>query len=526
MEFRELKLIPEMQKAVDKMGFSALTEVQKSVIPLMREGRDVVGLAPTGSGKTFAFGIPLVESIDKSIRDVQALILCPTRELAMQIEVELKKLTEHVEGLRFACIYGGQNFQRQLYTLRKKPQIIIGTTGRVMDHLRRRTLDLTYIRTVVLDEADEMLNMGFRDDIDTILEATGGGLQVVMFSATMSREIEEISTRYQYNPEIVRDEREEDKPDIDQYFVKLSEQHKPSAIIRLMQDYSAKLALVFCNTKKRVDDLVRKLERAETGYRIGALHGDMFQRHRDAVMKDFRSGNLNILIATDVAARGIDVKGVELIINYDAPNSEEYYVHRIGRTGRAGCSGVAVTFVTKPTAHKIKDCEKAVGQEIKEYRIGGLSEEFGVKERINSKAGLKTERFFLNVGEKDGFDGEKLKNYISAISDIEKDKIAECKLSDVYSFIEVEESVSARVLTLTGAKVGKRRLVVEKAGQRKNTTTPNRNSKREDKPWNKGNKSPKSGTVGKKPRKTMTESERRRNLKASVKEGYTKKRKK
>lgn len=521
MKFSELGLVKEMQKAVDKMGFVSTTNVQENVIPVMREGRDVVGLAPTGSGKTFAFGIPLVESIDKDLREVQAVILCPTRELVMQIESELKKLTEFVEGLRFASIYGGQNFQRQLYSMRKKPQIIIGTTGRVMDHLRRRTLDLTFARTVVLDEADEMLNMGFRDDIDTIMEATGGGLQVVMFSATMSREIQEISTKYQYNPITIKDEREEDKPDIDQYFVKLNEQHKPSAIIRLMQDYNTKLCLVFCNTKKRVDELLKRLENANTKYKVGALHGDMFQRHRDAVMKDFREGRLNILIATDVAARGIDVKNVELIINYDAPNSEEYYVHRIGRTGRAGKSGVAITFVTKPTAHKIKDCEKAVGQEIKEYKIGGLSEDFGIKERINSKT-QKTERFFLNVGEKDGFTQDKLRNYISAISEIELDKIFECKLSEVYSFVEVDEIVSSRLLTITGAKVGKRRLVIERAGQ-KSGGKQSSHKKTTEKTFS-GNKK-KTGAKsslshGKKPK--LTETERRKALAKTVEKGYTK----
>lgn len=530
MNFKDINLIREMQKAVDNMEFTTLTEIQERVIPVMREGRDVVGLAPTGSGKTFAFGIPLVEGIDKELREVQALVLCPTRELAMQIESELKKLTEYVEGLRFACIYGGQNFQRQLYSMRKKPQIVIGTTGRVMDHLRRRTLDITHVRQVVLDEADEMLNMGFREDIDTILEATGGGLQVVMFSATMSKEIAEISSRYQYNPVTIKDESAEDKPDIDQYYVKLSEQHKPSAVIRLMQDYSAKLCLVFCNTKKRVDDLLKRLENAKTNYKVGALHGDMFQRHRDAVMRDFRSGNLNILIATDVAARGIDVKDVELIINYDVPNSEEYYVHRIGRTGRAGKSGVAVSLVTKPTAHKIKDCEKAVGAEIKEYKIGGLSEDFGIKERINSKNAIKTERLFLNVGEKDGFNADKLKQYICSASDLDEDKIVEVRPSEVYSFIEVEEKSAVRVIALNGLKVGKRRLVVERAGQ-KTKASASKSSGKFAKSGKKFDSKSKDRTPkGKKefsskksaPKKTLTETERRRKLKETTQKGYTK----
>lgn len=466
MKFSEVGLIKEMQKAVDKMGFQELTTVQSEVIPLMRDKHDVVALSPTGSGKTFAFGIPLVEAIDKECRDIQAVVLCPTRELAMQIEGELKKLTEYVEGLRFACVYGGQNFQRQLYIMRKKPQILIGTTGRIMDHLRRRTIDLSTVRTLVLDEADEMLNMGFRDDIDEIFLSTSGMLQVVMFSATMSEEIREISTKYQYQPICVKDDKVEDKPDIEQYFVKLREEHKINAIERIISDYASKYTLVFCNTKKRVDEVERRLTDRLKGKSVGALHGDMFQRHRDAVMRSFRQKQLNVLVATDVAARGIDVSDIELIINYDAPLSDEYYVHRIGRTGRAGKSGVAVTFVTRPTAHRIKDLEKAVGSEIKEYVIGGLTDDFKVKERINSKA-LDTVRVFLNLGQKDGLDEKSLKTLIASYADIDERNFIECKIADVYAFLEVVKEKSATVLSISGKKYKKRVLVVELAGRAK-----------------------------------------------------------
>ena len=466
MKFSEINLIKEMQKAVDKMGFESLTTVQEEVIPYMREKRDVLALSPTGSGKTFAFGIPLVEGIDKDLREVQAVVLCPTRELAMQIEGELKKLTEYVEGLRFACVYGGQNFDRQLYIMRKKPQIIIGTTGRIMDHLRRRTIDLSTVRTIVLDEADEMLNMGFRDDIDEIFLATSGMLQVVMFSATMSNEIREISTKYQSNPQFIKDDRVEDKPDIEQYFVKLREEHKISAIERIISDYSAKCTLIFCNTKKRVDEVERRLTAKAKGLSVGALHGDMFQRHRDAVMRSFRQKQLNVLVATDVAARGIDVSDVSLIINYDAPLSDEYYVHRIGRTGRAGKSGVAVTLVTRPTAHRIKDLEKAIGGEIKEYVIGGLTDDFKVKERINSKA-QDTVRVFVNLGQKDGLDDKGLKTLIASFADIDERNFTECKIADVYAFLEVVKDKVASVLAVTGKRYKKRAVVVELAGRAK-----------------------------------------------------------
>lgn len=466
MKFTDVGLIKEMQKAVDKMGFQELTTVQGEVIPLMREKHDVVALSPTGSGKTFAFGIPLVEGIDKDCRDIQALVLCPTRELAMQIEGELKKLTEYVEGLRFACVYGGQNFQRQLYVMRKKPQILIGTTGRIMDHLRRRTIDLSTVRTIVLDEADEMLNMGFRDDIDEIFLSTSGMLQVVMFSATMSAEIREISTKYQYQPICVKDDKVEDKPDIEQYFVKLREEQKINAIERVVNDYSAKYTLVFCNTKKRVDEVERRLTDRLKGRAVGALHGDMFQRHRDAVMRSFRQKQLNVLVATDVAARGIDVSDIELIINYDAPLSDEYYVHRIGRTGRAGKSGIAITFVTRPTAHRIKDLEKAVGREIKEYVIGGLTDDFKIKERINSKA-QETVRVFINLGQKDGLDEKSLKTLLASYADIDERNFTECKIADVYAFLEVVKEKSASVLAVSGKKYKKRAVVVELAGRAK-----------------------------------------------------------
>ena len=466
MKFDELNLAKELDRGVQKLGFSELTRIQQEVIPVMREGRDVVGLAPTGSGKTFAFGIPLIENIDRSSRDVQALILAPTRELAMQIEVELKKLTEYVEGLRFACLYGGQNFQRQLYTLRKKPQIIVGTTGRIIDHLGRRTLDLSTVRTIVLDEADEMLDMGFRPDIDEIFTTTGPGLQVVMFSATMSKEIGEISAKYQYNPVTVKDETTSNKPDIAQYYVKLRENEKINAMLTLINENDYKLVLAFCNTKTRVDDLERKLFKANSSLIVGALHGDMRQRQRDAVMRSFRSRELNILIATDVAARGIDVTGIDAVFNYDPPQTEEFYVHRIGRTARAGKKGVSYTFLTKPYAYRLKDYEKYTGEKIEELKLD-CSDSFDIKERINSKLSIDEERLFLNIGSKDGFDEKKLRAYLVSNCDLDDKDISGVKIAELYSFVNVVKKSSMRILALSGKKEGKRRVCVERAGERK-----------------------------------------------------------
>lgn len=470
MNFDELNLVPELKRGVDKLGFTSLTQIQKEVIPLMRDGHDVVGLAPTGSGKTFAFGIPIIENIDRDLRQIQSLILCPTRELAVQIESELKKLTEYVEGLRFAALYGGQNFQRQLYTLRKKPQIIVGTTGRIIDHLGRKTLDLSYVRSVVLDEADEMLDMGFRGDIDEILSYMGPGLQVVMFSATMNKEISEISAKYQYNPITVKDDREQDKPNIKQLHIKLKEGEKVNALLSIMKEEGYKLALAFCNTKNRVDDLERKLFKADTGLSVAALHGDMRQRQRDAVMRSFRGGELNLLIATDVAARGIDVGNIEAIFNYDPPQTEEFYVHRIGRTARAGKKGVAYTFLTKPYAYRLKDYEKYIGAEIPELKLS-ISEDFTVKERINSKLLADSERLFINLGSKDGFDEKSFRKFIKESCDLQDEDISGVNVSELYTFVNVIKKASFRVLALSGKKEGKRRIAVERAGERKNEKT-------------------------------------------------------
>ena len=466
MKFDELNLSPELNRGIKKLGLENLTRIQEEIIPIMREGKDVVGLAPTGSGKTFAFGLPVIESIDRTNRDIQALVLCPTRELVMQIESELKKLTEYVEGLRFATLYGGQNFQRQLYTLRKKPQIIVGTTGRILDHIGRRTLDLSTVRTVVLDEADEMLDMGFRPDIDEIFTCLGPGLNVVMFSATMSKEIGEISAKYQYKPVTIKDETTSNKPNIAQYHVKLKENEKVGAMLSLIKENNYKLSLAFCNTKNRVDDLERKLYKTDSGLMVGALHGDMRQRHRDAVMKSFRSGELNVLIATDVAARGIDVTGIDAVFNYDPPQTEEFYVHRIGRTARAGKSGVSYTFLTKPYAYRLKDYEKYVGQEIPELKLAN-SDTFDIKERINSKANEDEERLFINLGSKDGFDEKKLRIYLTTNCDLDDKDISGVKIAELYSFVNVVKKSCMRVLALTGKKEGKRRIAVEKAGERK-----------------------------------------------------------
>ncbi len=357
MKFREFNISEEIQRGIDDLGFEEATPIQAQAIPYIMEGRDIIGQAQTGTGKTCAFGIPAIEMLDPSEEGVQTLILCPTRELAIQSSEELKSLTKYKTGIRILPIYGGQPIDRQIRALRNRPQIIIGTPGRVMDHMRRRTLKFTSLKMVILDEADEMLNMGFREDIDTILKEAPEERQTVLFSATMPREIMDLTRKYQKDPVHIKiSHKELTVPSIEQYYIMVSSSAKPELLSRLIDANDIKLALVFCNTKKRVDDLATEMQ--SRGYSAEALHGDMRQEQRDKVMSRFRNGQFDILIATDVAARGIDVDDVEAVFNYDLPGDDEYYVHRIGRTGRAGKTGKAYSFVAGREINQLKDIQR------------------------------------------------------------------------------------------------------------------------------------------------------------------------
>ena len=355
--FKDLNISEEILKAVTDMGFEELTPIQSLAIPHILEGKDVLGQAQTGTGKTCAFGIPAIEMVDAGSEEVQVLIICPTRELAIQISEELKHVSKYKSNIGILPIYGGQPIDRQIYALKKRPQIIIGTPGRIMDHLRRKTLKLAGLKMVILDEADEMLNMGFREDIDTILEKVPEEKQIVLFSATMPKEILELTKKYQKEPVYVKATHKElTVPSIEQYYLEVSEASKLEVLSRLIDANNINLALVFCNTKKRVDEVASSLQ--TRGYSAEALHGDMRQEQRDRVMNKFRKGKIDILVATDVAARGIDVDDVDAVFNYDLPNDEEYYVHRIGRTGRAGKAGKAFSFVVGREIYKLKDIKR------------------------------------------------------------------------------------------------------------------------------------------------------------------------
>ncbi|MDR1941511.1 MAG: DEAD/DEAH box helicase [Endomicrobium sp.] len=378
LKFTELGLSNEILKAVTDMGFEEATPIQSLSIPKVMTGIDIIGQAQTGTGKTAAFGIPLLEKIDSKNKHVQAIILCPTRELAIQVSEELKNLSKYKRGINIIPVYGGQPIQRQMLALSKGAQIIIGTPGRVIDHLERKTLKLDLASTIVLDEADEMLDMGFRDDIELILKSMPEERQTVFFSATMPKEFLFLTKKYQKHPETIKVVNEKlTVPLIEQYYFDIREHQKLEALTRCLDMYDPKLSLVFCNTKKRVDEIAASLQ--ARGYSADAIHGDMNQPQRDRVMSKFRTGSIEILIATDVAARGIDVDDIEMVFNFDVPKDDEDYVHRIGRTGRAGRAGKAYSFVSGKDIYKLRDIQRYTKANIKRTQVPSLADVENVK---------------------------------------------------------------------------------------------------------------------------------------------------
>ncbi len=358
-------------RAVREMGFEKLTPIQVQAIPYLLEGEDIIGQAQTGTGKTAAFAIPTLQKIDPELRSLQTIILCPTRELAMQAADEIRSIARYMHGIKVLPVYGGQEIRKQITGLRGT-QIIVGTPGRVMDHMTRHTIKLDHVNMVVLDEADEMLNMGFREDMELILGEIPGEHQTALFSATMPRPILDIVDKFQKNARLVRvASKELTIPLVSQRYYKVKSQDKDAACIRLLEYYQPRLGLIFCNTKIKVDELAEVLKKA--GFQAEGLHGDMSQHLRDVAMGRFRNGSTNILIATDVAARGIDVDDVEVVINYDLPQDNEYYVHRIGRTGRAGKTGRSFTFVSGKEIFRIRQIERFCKTTIEEKKLPGAS---------------------------------------------------------------------------------------------------------------------------------------------------------
>ncbi|MDR1168963.1 MAG: DEAD/DEAH box helicase [Heliobacteriaceae bacterium] len=371
--FEQLNLHGFIQNAISDLNFESPSQIQFESIPKIMAGEDIIAMAPTGSGKTVAFSIPALQKIETENRNVQVLILCPTRELVIQAHKEVDKLTKYNEEIITVSIYGGQQIEKQFNALQRNPQVLIATPGRLMDHLNRGTINLDSIKIAILDEADEMLDMGFREDLHTILEQTNNERQTVLFSATMEKNIMEIAKKFQKTPFII-DVLDNLKsiPNIEQFYLELNEKDKPELITRLVDMHMMNQALVFCNTKSNVDRVLENLK--GRGFRVDAIHGDMNQSQREKVMMGFQKGIVKILVATDVAGRGIDVKNLDAVFNYDLPRDDEDYIHRIGRTGRAGNSGLAFSFISRGQINALKRIERANGFKITKKECPSIEE--------------------------------------------------------------------------------------------------------------------------------------------------------
>lgn len=370
--FDAIDINPILKRAVTSMGFEKMTPIQAKTIPLLLEGQDVIGQAQTGTGKTAAFGLPILNKIDADNRSLQALIVCPTRELAMQAANELRNFAKYMQGIRVLPVYGGQDIKQQIRSL-KGVQVVVGTPGRIMDHMRRHTIKMKHVNMVVLDEADEMLNMGFREDMEYILHAIDHPHQTCLFSATMPKPILEITDQFQVDPKFVKVTKNQlTMHSIQQYYYGVKKEVKYEALSRLLKHYQYNRCVIFCNTKSMVDELTKKMQ--QDNYNCEGLHGDLNQKQRDYVMKNFRNGNIDILISTDVSARGIDVDDVEAVFNYDVPQEIEYYVHRIGRTGRAGKEGVSHTICTSKDFTRLRQIEELCHIKMEEKEIPSLEE--------------------------------------------------------------------------------------------------------------------------------------------------------
>jgi ATP-dependent RNA helicase DeaD len=394
---------PEIRQAITEMGFVDLTEIQKQTIPLLLEGRDVIGHSHTGTGKTAAYGIPILQMLDFDLDTVQTLVIAPTRELAVQIHDEIGRIAKYLEKCRIVTVFGGDPIGRQIIALKKRPQIVVGTPGRMIDHIQRKTLKIHDVRYLILDEADEMLKMGFQEDIETILQETPPNRQTLMFSATMPKPILSLAKKYMIDPELIRViGSEETSSDIIQQYYKVKRENKTEALYRLINIYRPKLSLVFCNTKAKVDELTQEM--IERGVNCDKIHGDLPQTTRLDVLKKFHNGIIDVMIATDVAARGLDIKAVEAVFNYDVPEKADYYIHRIGRTGRIGHLGYSFTLVSRGEMRLIEEIERLIKVKIKKRSIPTYEKVQDVKhdkmietiQEMLGKENFEKEYLFLN----------------------------------------------------------------------------------------------------------------------------------
>lgn len=378
--FNQLGLSAPVLKAVSNMGFEEATPIQEKTIPVAIDGKDLIGQAQTGTGKTAAFGIPMVEKFDVYATQIQGIVITPTRELAVQVAEELNKIGQF-KKIRVLPIYGGQDINRQIKALKKKPHIIVGTPGRLIDHIKRKTIRLNEIKMAVLDEADEMLNMGFIEDIEEILKEVPEEHQTLLFSATMPKPIQKLAQKFMGDPQIIKNKSKEvTVPNIEQNYVEVQEKQKFDVLCRLLDIESPDLAIVFGRTKRRVDELSEALNKR--GYSAEGIHGDLTQAKRNSVLAQFKGGSIEVLVATDVAARGLDISGVTHVYNFDIPQDPESYVHRIGRTGRVGKPGIAITFVTSREMGHLRIIENTTKRKVIRRPVPTITEAIKGQQRV------------------------------------------------------------------------------------------------------------------------------------------------
>jgi len=460
IRFEELDISSDVLRAIEDMGFEETTPIQTKAIPSIMQGKDIIGQAQTGTGKTVAFGIPILEKIDSFNNNTQAIILCPTRELAIQVSEELKRLAKFKRNITTLPVYGGQSISKQIKALKKGVQVVIGTPGRVMDHMRRGTLNLSSIEFLILDEADVMLDMGFIDDIETILRDIPDNKNTLFFSATIPKSIKKLSRKYQKNSMFVKVAHEKlTVPTTEQYYLEIKKGNKLKVLSRLIDLYNPELGLVFCNTRKEVDRVNMQLQ--ARGYSSDAIHGGLNQNQRDHVMNNFKSGFTEILVATNVAARGIDIEGIEIVFNYDVPFDTDYYVHRIGRTGRAGKSGIAFTFIVGKDIYKLKDIQKYIKKSIS-------------RKNVPTRDDIEQARFEkVEIELMEYIDRKHLGKYINYIENLIDNKYTAIEIAaallkkTIEKQAEIENSSEEANLGDTGAEAGMVRLFINK-GKRDN----------------------------------------------------------
>ncbi|HKM29880.1 MAG TPA: DEAD/DEAH box helicase [Bacilli bacterium] len=525
--FEELLINPLLIKGIEKMEFESMTDIQEKVIPLALDSQDIIAQAPTGTGKTVAFAIPILNRIDPTSEVVQTIVIAPTRELAVQITKEINTVAYYLKDVKAVAIYGGEAIDRQITSLKRRPQIIVATPGRLMDHMERRTIRLDNVTTIVLDEADEMLNMGFKEDIEFILTAVKLEHQIMLFSATISKDIERIATKFLKNPVTIRIvESQLTVSTVVQKMIEVKEKDKVEIIARLIDINGYKLTMIFCNTKRMVDEVTSQL--LLRGFMTEALHGDMKQMQRDRVMNRFRSGLINILVASDVAARGLDIDDVDVVINYDVPHDEEYYVHRIGRTGRAKKQGLSVTLVTRseknrlvaivkyskaditpmaiPSLEKVievrmkrifdkalevgkvnSEHQKILTKNLNDLEVAGIAKEDlikglvllhmktnegnveieEIKEEVSNRQKQRnknTSRIFISVGRRDKIRVYHLTDWLVSHSTMTNADINGIDIHDNFSFFEIpNENVSELLASANGAVFDERNVILEVA---------------------------------------------------------------